>query len=123
MGPLSGVALEGAGGAGTQVPDGDVAAVQRADDPVAIGGVEESVLHGLRREEDAVGVFGNHRVPQQTVSFVPVEVGEGGGVGCEENVVREGRNADRCDGAVGDGFAAVGLEERHQIALAGNVHF
>lgn len=44
-------------------------------------------------------------------------------MGSEENVVREGRNVDRCNGTVGDGFAVVGLEERHQIALAGNVHF
>ena len=123
MGPLSGVALEGDGGAGMQIPDGDVAAVQRADDPVAIGGVEESVLHGLRREENAIGVFWDHGVPQQAVSFVTVEVDERGGMGSEENVVREGRNADRCNGTVGDGFAVVGLEERHQIALAGNVHF
>ena len=43
-------------------------------------GVEESVLHGLRREENAIGVFWDHGVPQQAVSFVTVEVNGGGGV-------------------------------------------
>ena len=63
MGPLSGVALEGNRGTGSQVPDGDMAAVQRANNPVSIGRVEESVLHGLRRQENAIGVFWNHCVP------------------------------------------------------------